>query len=154
MIIGRDRLVPQTEQEAFDLLKTSLRGAIDDCKEIGSQVWSGEQYLRLTKRLKAVENCCRAIGTMRQDARWFPLTIMLAQVQERARRWLTPATVETKKHFPTLAAKLEQLLDTVGKLEKGRPPKLGLILPKPQAHVRAAGDRPMQVILPNGGFHV
>jgi hypothetical protein len=146
MIIGHQHTIPETEKEAIELLKVSLRGGIDDCTEIASQVWSGEQYSRLRRRLKTVELCCRTIATMRGDARWLVLIRDFAELQQRARRWLAPATVETKKCFAKLAALLGHMLKLLTDLETRRTGRSGLILPQPLPHFRQG--RPVQIMMP------
>jgi hypothetical protein len=133
----------------FDELKQALRSAANDCDMIARFPQSGRAFDRMRRSLKTVETRCNDIGRLREDARWFPIGMMMEECHQRARTWLHAPSVASKKLFPGLAANLRQLLAKVEGLETKATHRYGMILPKPQAAPLRQG-RPVQVITPGG----
>lgn len=145
MIIGHHRIIPRTEKETLDLLKSELRQAIINCDTIASHPRSGVEFVKLTNSMIAVENCAREMAKYRVDHRWLNGIFHFAEVMRRAQHWLTPATVESKKLFTLLADNLRKLQIWYSRIELLRPLSLGPILPDIQAAPLRQG-RPVQVL--------
>lgn len=122
-----------TEQEIFDCLKTNLQGAADDCDMIARHPQSGLAFQRMRSRLALAEGACKQAAFWREDARWLRIGLVIETAHQKARQWLDPATVSTKKMFTTLASALRQMLLDLKRLETGATGRTGMILPKAQA---------------------
>lgn len=142
------RIVPKTEAEALDLLKTELGAAISSCDEIARQPRSGPQFERMTKAMEAVEMCARELFKYRRDVRWLNGIFHFAEVHKRAQRWLSPASVESKKLFGLLADNLRKLQIAYSRIELMRAGTSSPILPAIQEAPEVRAGRPVQVLTP------
>jgi hypothetical protein len=146
--IARESLLPvMDERQLLSALKEHLRLAADKCYEIARQPKSGPQFDAMRKALKVCEDCCRKVGSLREDARWLPMGLKMEEAHQIAREWLHRPTVKAKKLFSGLGDQLMFFLAAIEKLETARTNRVGMILPKPLgAPLRES--RPVQVILP------
>lgn len=59
-----------TEHEIFDLLRTTLRSAVQHTKNLALLPAQGPTYRLLIEELKTIENCSRQVQFFRRDMRW------------------------------------------------------------------------------------
>lgn len=146
--IAKESLLPEMdERQLLSGLKEHLKIAADKCFEIARQPRSGPQFEAMRRALKVCEDCCRKIGSLREDARWLPMGLRMEQAHQIARLWLHRPSVKAKKLFSGLGDQLVCFLAAVETLETARTNRIGMILPKVQAGPHR-DFRPVQVILP------
>src|SRR5262249_4810518 len=76
------------EPDILDRLRSALRDAIDDCKQLSVASYRGQHYDRLRNNLALIEGCCRQMAVYRDDTRWLPFGVMCANIHQRAGDWL------------------------------------------------------------------
>jgi len=136
-----------SEREIFDCLKTNLSLAVDRCRRLGNGE-RGHLYVEFTQAMKLVEGACRQGGHWREDARWFPFGLKIAEAQKKCGNWLREKSPGWK--FKALAEILAYGLQEAEVLQHNRTGRVGMILPKPQRTETRTEGRPVQVILPPG----
>lgn len=147
MIIGYHRIVPTTEAECLDMLKSEMRAAISSCDQIAQTPVSGVHFDRMIKALQAIEMCARQMFTYRENHNWLNGIFHFAEIQTKAQQWLTPATVYSKKLFTILADNLRKLESLYCRLSVIRNGSARPVLPAIQAGPLRSG-RPVQVLMP------
>jgi hypothetical protein len=136
-----------TEAEILDLLKGTLRQAIEHCTMLANLPARGPTYNAFRHELLLIEGACRQMCYWRGDTRWLPIGMMMEEAHKRAGHWL-------RKHFPRplflkLADNLKALLVQVERTETAATGVLGPILPEVQAAPLKQG-RTVQVKTPGG----
>ncbi len=151
-----------TEIEIFDRMQESLRAAEQACRDLATSPIKGPNYEILRKHLGLIEGCCRQASVWREDTRWLPIGMMMAEAHRRAGDWLrgiklpdggrrSLAPGEMHPNFVKLAENLKALLVSVARLKTARTGRRGMILPQPM--VAPHRDfRPVQVRTPGGVF--
>jgi hypothetical protein len=161
-----------TETEIFDRLTASFKLAAELADDLARLPLKGPTYDRFRKELRLIEGCCKQAAAWREDTRWLPIGMMMAEVHQRAGDWLRGfkmpdgsrvkiAATQINPCFTKLAENLRALervaLDTKNKAT-GR---VGMILPEmqrgPHRDTRPAGWRapppattPSGLIIPDG----
>jgi len=115
-----------TEREILSQLKQSLRLAAEAAFHI-SKGLRGPHYVVLREQLKLAEGCCRQMAGWREDTRWLPFGLKLAQAQQMCGRWLREK--QPAWRFKGLAEILAVALENANKLETKKTGKRGVILP-------------------------
>lgn len=115
-----------TEREILSQLKESLRLAAEAAYHL-SQGARGSQYLTLRRNLKLAEGCCRQMAGWREDTRWLPFGLKLAQAQQMCGRWLREK--QPAWRFKGLAEILAHAVVNAMELETKKTGKRGIILP-------------------------
>ena len=152
-----------TEREIFACLAENLRLAAQHCDDIATTPDHRPVYRLLANELKLVEGCCRQASAWREDTRWLNIGLTIADAHKKAGNWLrgfrteqgqkiTLAPAHRKQLFQTLAANLRAIWKVAETFRTGRPPRLGMILPKPMPVSSALFDlrrRGVQVMLPD-----
>jgi hypothetical protein len=77
-----------TEIEIFDCLVTNFRLAAEDADALAVLPFKGECYDRFRRELQLIEGACRQASAWREDTRWLPIGLMIAEVHTRAGDWL------------------------------------------------------------------
>ena len=130
-----------TETEIFDCLVTNFRLAAEDCDALAVVPFKGETYDRFRRRLGLIEGACRQTSTWREDTRWLPIGMMMAETHKRAGDWLRGVKLPDGSRikfgngqlhpcFVKLAENLRGLQAVAEKLRHGRTNRLGMILPE------------------------
>lgn len=132
-----------TEREIFDRMSASFRIAAECCDKLVVAPAAGPVYDELRQHLRLIEGCCRQAAHWREDARWLPLGLEMAEAHRRAGEWLRRRYA--RRVFGLLASKLREGQRAAEALRDRKPPKLGLILPAPQ---RDPTERPALISLP------
>lgn len=117
-----------SEREILSKLKESLRLAAEAAYWL-SQGERGPHFVVLRDELKSAEGCCRQMAGWREDTRWLPFGIHLAEAQKRCSRWLREKAPAWK--FKGLAEVLAQAVVQAQDLEQRKTGKRGIILPEP-----------------------
>ena len=152
-VAQRALLVPVlAEHEVLDRLHTEFGAAARDCELLARLPARGPTYNRFRHTLRVIEGHCRVMGFYREDARWLPLGIAMAEAHKRAGNWLRthPRTENSNLAHPLflwLAENLRAGAKACERLQTKATGRRGMILPKTRSEVRTAG-RPMQVKLP------
>lgn len=130
---------------------TSLRECIQASDELASINRRGRIYNRLREHLMLAEGACRQLAVFRQDARWYPIGRMLADVHDKAGDWLRGykekgtnrrihfALGEKNRLFLMLSANLKALYKGVELLRDSKTGVSGMILPKTPVLGRRTG---------------
>ena len=125
-----------TEREILSRLKESLRTAADSAYQL-SRGERGAHYLTLRTHLKLAEGCCRQMAGWREDTRWLPFGLKLAQAQQMCGRWLREK--QPGWRFKSLGEILDAAFVQASKLETMKTGKRGIILP-PAGWTPPVGD--------------
>lgn len=137
-----------TENEVIDRLRTSLKEAIQASADLAVKSRKGPEYKKLREHLGLVEGSCRQLAVFRQDARWYPIAMLMGECHKKAGGWLRGWTDkdgnkrhwrigEKNKLFLMLEANLKAILYMVDVLQTKRTGKVGMILPEtPVGHRR------------------
>lgn len=129
-----------TEHEIFSQMTQSFALAAEACLDLASNPVKSPAYNRLRDELRLIEGCCRQASYWREDTRWLPIGLMMAECHKRAGDWLRGvklpsgrkvalASGEMHPCFLKLSANLRMLGRAAETLRDSKPPKLGLILP-------------------------
>ncbi len=147
-----------TENEVLDRLKSSLKEAGQAAVTLSLLTRIGPAYTKLREHLLLVEGCCRQIAAMRDDARWYPLGMLMAEAHKRSGNWLRGFKFQGKRiyingqsrnqNFTLLAQNLAFMLVGVEKLQHDKTGVRGPILPDVGTEHRAVGA-PVPVSLPD-----
>jgi len=144
-----------TEVEIFNRMQESLRAAEQACIDLATIPAKGANYDALRTHLKLIEGCCRQASAWREDTRWLPIGLMMAEAHRRAGDWLRGIKMpdgsrrhlvagELHPNFVKLAENLKALGVACQRLRTARTGRRGIILPQPQ--VAPHRDfRPVQV---------
>ena len=119
----------------------NLRTAIDCCEKLATAPRKGRLYDRFRDALKLVEGCCDQASVWRQDTRWLPLGMMMAEAHKRAGEWLrgTKMPNGTRRPIPhgeqhplfvMLAENLCGLLKVAEEFRTKATGRVGMILPE------------------------
>ena len=158
-----------TEIEIFDCLVTNFRLAAEDADALAVLPFKGECYDRFRRELQLIEGACRQASAWREDTRWLPIGLMIAEVHTRAGDWLrgikTPSGVRTLLRLVDLhpvymapAWVLRAYAKDVDNLRNRKTGKSGMILPKPlegphrdtrPVHVSGVHFTPSGLIVPS-----
>ncbi len=128
-----------TEREIISQLKESLRLAAEAAYYL-SRGQRGPHYLTLRRNLKLAEGCCRQMAGWREDTRWLPFGLKLAQAQQLCGRWLREK--QPGWRFKGLFEILGAAVVNATKLETKKTGKRGIILP-PKGFVLPVSEPPM-----------
>jgi hypothetical protein len=147
-----------TEVEIFSRMSESLKAAISHCRTLAERRSHEPTYNLLRHELLAIEGCCRQASVWREDTRWLPVGLMMAEVHKKAGEWLRGYKIPgqlgrvypSRKVFNLLAANLEAILKQSEILKNGATGRVGMILPEMQKAPDRTAGRPMQVVLPSG----
>jgi len=151
-----------SEVEIFSCMAENLRLAAQHCADLAVKPLKGPIYNDFRKELRLVEGCCKQASQWREDTRWLPIGLMMAECHKRAGDWLRgvkdPVTgrrvkiAEGQRHplFLKLAENLRAIHREVEKLRAARTGRIGMILPELQPAPTRTQGRQMQVILPPG----
>jgi hypothetical protein len=123
-----------SEHEILERLLAALRKGAEAAYRL-SQGERGFAYLDLMREMKTGETCCRQMAFGRDDTRWLPLGLKLAEVQKRAGAWLRAK--EPSWRFKGLAEILAAYVANSDQLARKKTGRRGLILPKPGFEVNA-----------------
>ncbi len=129
-----------TECEIFDCLAENLRLAAQDCELLATEPMKGFIYDRFRKELRLVEGACRQASAWREDTRWLPIGLQMAECHKRAGEWLRGVMQPDghrvpvafgQKHplFLKLAEVLRLLHTQVENLRTQKTARSGMILP-------------------------
>lgn len=147
-----------TEKEIFDRMATSFRSAAECCEDLARLPAKGPTYARLRQELKFIEGTCRQASAWREDTRWLPIGLLMAQAHKFAGDWLRGLmTVDGRKiklapaHIYVCFTKLAENLRAYQKITEttrdARTGRVGMILPTPLAGPHR-DTRPSRVLLP------
>ena len=94
----------------------------------------GPTYKKLRENLKLIEGCCRSLSACREDTRWLPVGMMMAEAHRRAGDWLRqyPRTEQLNYAHPLfnrLAENLRAGLKAAEDLRDKATGRVGMILP-------------------------
>lgn len=140
-----------TENEVLDRMKTSLREAIDACRQLAVKSVKGQPYETLREHLLMIEGCCRQLAAFRGDTRWLPIGKLMAECHQKAGGWLRgykdresgirimTAAGERNKLFLMLAVNLADIHDSASTLYTAKTGTTGAILPGTRAETRRDG---------------
>lgn len=156
-----------TEVEIFARMRESLALAAEHCDHLAVESLRGPIYEKLRDELALIEGCCQQASAHREDTRWLPISLLMAECHKKAGGWLRGYKIdgETVKlamgelnlHFVELAKHLRSLLKVVEQYQTQRTGRVGMIVPVPvRPFLRE--DRKHRVRLPdvagvtNGGI--
>ena len=133
-----------TETEIFDCLASNFRLAAEDADKLAHVPLKGEVYDQFRRRLQLIEGACRQASQWREDTRWLPIGLMIAEVHKRAGDWLRGMKMpdgtrvkigDGKLHplFEKLAENLRALQTAAEKVRDAKTGSMGMILPTVQA---------------------
>ena len=138
-----------TEAEVIDRMKTSLREAVQSCKELAVRSRTGPHYSNLREHLALIEGCLRQLAAFRGDTRWLPIAMQIEQCHKAAGGWLRGywdhgvkivlAPGHTNKMFVLLGNNLIAIYESVDKLSTAKTGISGPILPAVPAETRRMG---------------
>jgi hypothetical protein len=143
-----------TEPEIFDCLVTNFREAAERCRFLAWHPRRGYVYLKFVKNLKLAEGACRQACAHREDARWLPIGMALAETHKRAGRWVRGSKTKDERAaaqrlFNKLSDQLMALARDVDDVRNKATGRIGMILPRPlEGPYRET--RPIQVLTPGG----
>lgn len=83
-----------TEIEIFDCLSENFRIAAQCCDDLAVSPVTGPTYHKLRQALGLIEGACRQAAAWRDDSRWYPLGLQMAEAHKRAGDWLRGAKDE------------------------------------------------------------
>lgn len=153
-----------SENEVFDFLVDHFRKAADLCEALAVKRAKGGIYNDLRKTLEKIEDMCRVVHYMRQDARWLKIGIIMERAHQQAGDWLRgipqkpnpdgsprPALMipDGERHplFMKLAEYLREQEREAIRLKNERTGRVGMILPR-MLTPPSVGHRPVTVKLP------
>ena len=153
-----------TEVEIFDILSQSFREAAERCVQLAWNPRRGFIYLAFLKNLKAIEGACMQAAQHREDGRWFPVGMMMANVHEYAGTMIRASRTrdernkavsffrELGEHLRGFHYEAEKMRDAkVGPSAPERYERFGTaLLPSPEEGPHRP-VRPVQVLRPKGG---
>ena len=156
-----------SEQEVFSFLTDHLRQAVADCEALAVNRRRGPTYNHLRIVLEKIEDMCRIVHYMRQDARWLQHGLRCHACHQVAGDWLRgvpqrpgpdgkprPALAipEGVKHplFMKLADYLHEMENQIAVMRNARTNRIGMILPK-MLEPPGVRHRPVTVQLPGLG---
>ena len=138
-----------TENEVADRMRSSLKEAIQACKDLAVKSRAGAPYDRLRDNLALIEGSCRQMAAFRGDATWLPFGMYMAECHKRAGGWLrgyvdngihvTWSPGHINKVFVTLAAQLVAVLDALDVKVDAKTGVNGPVLPERPAAERRVG---------------
>lgn len=138
-----------TEIEVIDRMKTSLREAVQSCKELSIRSRTGPHYSNLRENLGLIEGALRQLAAFRGDTRWLPIALQIEQCHKSAGGWLRGywdhgvkivlAPGQNNKMFMLLGNNLIAIYDAVDKLSTAKTGIAGPILPAVMAETRRLG---------------
>lgn len=142
-----------TEIEIFSCLEENFRQAIEHCASLAILPIKGPTYSALRRELKLIEGACRQAAYWREDSRWLPIGLLIAEAHQRAGNWLRrrhPAQL-----FTLLSGNLEMMLVYAQKCKNEATGRRGIILPDalegPHRETRPVGwTKGSGLILPAG----
>lgn len=130
-----------TEAEIFDMMTENLKKAAESCDTLAVSPYNGPTYRALRSQLELVEGACRQAAAWRDDTRWLPIGLMMAECHKMSGSWLrgkkdtltnrrTPLA-PTEKHvrFVKLAEKLREIRVIAEKYRTDKTGHMGLIMP-------------------------
>lgn len=139
-------LADLTEKEILLCLKENLRLAAEGCDKLASGD-RGTVYIEFRAQMKLIEGCCRQMSGWREDTRWLPFGLKVAEAQQKCGRWIRER--QPGWRFKGLGEILRNAYVQALELETKRTGRSGIILPKPAPLIR--DSRPVsQIILPPG----
>jgi hypothetical protein len=130
-----------TETEIIDCLTSNLRLAAQLCVDLAKVPAKGPNYRKFRDAIKLVEGSSRQMSAWREDTRWLPIGLQMAEVHKRAGNWLRGAKLpsgekltfregELQPMFLKLGMNLLDILEgIVPRLLHKKTGKLGMILP-------------------------
>lgn len=147
-----------TEAEIFDRQMTSLRLAAELCDDLAILPLKGVAYDRLRRELRLIEGCCKQAAAWREDTRWLPIGMAMAECHRMAGEWLrgVPQDDGTRRKislgeqhplFKKLAEVLRGLALVVERTRDQATGRVGMILPVAQEAPHRQ-NRPVPVRLP------
>lgn len=136
-----------SENEIFSFLIDHLRQAASDCEDLAVNRRKGPVYNHFRITLERIEDMCRIVHYMRQDARWLKTGLIMERCHQAAGDWLRgvpqkpgldgkpkPARPlpEGMKHplFLKLADFLREQEREVLRLKNEKTNRIGMILPR------------------------
>lgn len=140
------------EHEVHDLLRATLRSAIQHCKDLAFMPMQGPTYLAMIHELEAIENACRQVGAFRWDMRWNAFGYEISRF--RARIGDAIRSHASRIIFLHMATMMQGALHEIDKLKAAKTGRRGPILPKerpsPHRQNRPVGytARPSGLLLP------
>jgi hypothetical protein len=151
-----------TEADIFGCMSHNLRLAAEHCDNLAKYPLKGRNYNLLRQELKLVEGCCRQAAWWREDTRWLPIGLKMAEMHKMVGTWLRGTKVMTKtagglmvaiqrspnELYTKAAAALRMLNRVADELRDKAPPKSGLILPDVMEGPHRQ-NKPVQVISVN-----
>lgn len=142
-----------TTPEIFDCLRTNLRQAAEEARQLAWHPRRGPLYLAMCRHVGLAEGACRQAAVHREDARWLTLGMALSGVPKRAGRWVRgmpsrAARVEAHRLFLKLGETLDKMAYDFDQLRDMATGRIGMILPEPPPVSRET--RPVSVRLPSG----
>ena len=145
-----------TEAEIAACLVHNFRLAAQHCDDLAVLPARGPTYRKLRDELKLIEGCCRQLSAYREDTRWLPVGLMMAEAHRRAGSWLRdksmPRTATTNAAHPLFTRLAENLRAGQKAAERLRDMatyRVGMILPDPLPGPHRE-TRPVQVMTPGG----
>lgn len=151
-----------TEQEIFDCMVDNFRVAAQCCDDLAASPVTGPPYNRLRQALGLIEGACRQAAAWRQDSRWYPLGLKMAEAHKRAGDWLRGARDKKtnmpirlapdhrRRCFTMLAANLRAGEKMARDLKTRATGTIGPILPEPYRIIRPMQKTKSGLILPAG----
>lgn len=152
-----------TEIEIFDRMDTSLCKAVDHCESLAVIPLKGLTYDALRKELRLIEGCCKQAGVWRDDSRWFPIGLLMAECHKRAGDWLRGIPIprsegggrikladgEIHPAFKMLADNLRAIRLVVVQTKNKATGRVGMILPEMQKPPTRTQGRQMGWVPPS-----
>ncbi len=135
------------EAEIFNCMTENLRLAAEHCENLAILPAKGPTYHALRTSLALVEGCCRQASAWREDTRWLPIGLAMAEAHKRCGDWLRHRN--PPKYFLMMAANLRNLYVVADGIKNKATGTTGMILPAalPGPH---RDTRPVSVRLPSG----
>ena len=133
-----------TENDIFSCLIENFRLAAENADKLAHVPLKGQVYDEFRKQLQLIEGACRQASAWREDTRWLPIGLMIAEVHQRAGDWLrgikqadgTRVKIrdgELHPLFVRLADNLRALQTAAEKTRNSKTGRVGMILPAVQA---------------------
>lgn len=147
------------ETQLLGRLVENFRLAAEDCDALAVLPAKGPTYDKLRKRLKVVEDDCRMVGSLRADARWLQIGLMMAATHRMAGDWLRGLKGDDgiRRRIPAgtmhplfvkLAENLRAAMISAQNLRTKATGRTGPILPKPLPAPTRTQGRQIQVLMP------
>lgn len=128
-----------TEVEIFARMRESLALAAEHCDHLAVESLRGPIYEKLRDELALIEGCCQQASAHREDTRWLPISLLMAECHKKAGGWLRGykingvtvkfASGHINPLFRMLADNLRAMIKAIDQTKNQRTGRVGMILP-------------------------